>query len=155
MHDDQLRGLPFPEAAARLGITENALRKRVRRGTIAAAKGADDRWYVFLPDDGQAADPATDPATGHAAGQAAARPPDALVTALTEEVTWLRGQLATKDQVITALAARVADLADRLPAIGPGQDAPRARQEAPGATERPDTTHSTPAPWWRFWERRR
>ena len=151
MDSDQAPGLPLAEAARRLGISENALRKRVRRGTVEAVKGTDDRWYIYLPaNNGQAADQASGQATARPSGQA----PDALTDALREEVTWLREQLSRKDQTITALAARVADLAEMLPAIGAGGDAPQTRQDAPGATERRGPGQDAPRPWWRrLWER--
>ena len=146
MDSDQANGLPLAEAARRLGISENALRKRVRRGTVAAAKGADGRWYVYLPTD-----------TGQAIGQATATPsgqaPDALTDALRQEVEWLREQLSRKDQTIVALAARVADLADRIPALGAGADTTTTRQDAPGATERREPGQDAPLPWWRRWWR--
>ncbi len=66
MDTDQADGLPLAEAARRLGISENALRKRVRRGTITAARGADGRWYVYFSN-----------ATGLAEGPARAGDPDA------------------------------------------------------------------------------
>ena len=151
---DQAGGVPLPEAARRLGVTENALRKRVQRGTVPAAKGADERWYVFLDD--QAGGQGAGQDAGQATDQAAARPDrtDDLIDALQAEVTWLREQMSFKDQTITALAARVADLADRLPELASGQDAPVTRPEAPGATEPPRSASDTLALRWRRWLRR-
>ena len=148
MDGDQPTGLPIAAAAQRLGISDNALRKRIRRGSVAAAKGADDRWYIFLPD---AADQATDRATGQAAagspGQGADLAP--LVSALQDEVGWLREQLAHKDGAILSLAARVADLADRVPALPPGQGAPVAHGGAADAA----AGAGARVPWWQRWGR--
>jgi hypothetical protein len=41
--------VPLIQAAARLGVSVDAIRRRIRRGTITAAK-QDDRWYVEVPD---------------------------------------------------------------------------------------------------------
>jgi len=41
--------LPLSEAASRLGISVDAVRKKIRRGTITATK-RDGRWYVDVPD---------------------------------------------------------------------------------------------------------
>ena len=41
--------LDIAQAAAHLGITPDAVRKRIRRGTLRAYK-KDDRWYVVLGD---------------------------------------------------------------------------------------------------------
>jgi len=47
---DHPNALPLIEAAERLGLSENALRLRIRRG-LAAAHKRDGRWYVVVPDD--------------------------------------------------------------------------------------------------------
>jgi hypothetical protein len=41
------QGIPIGEAAGRLGLNVDAVRKRIRRGTLPAYK-RDDRWYVVL-----------------------------------------------------------------------------------------------------------
>jgi hypothetical protein len=40
--------VPIREAAARLGVTEGAIRKRVQRGSIHSEMGDDGRVYVYL-----------------------------------------------------------------------------------------------------------
>ena len=40
--------LSLRQAAARLGVSESAIRKRVERGTLRSDKGADGRRYVYL-----------------------------------------------------------------------------------------------------------
>ena len=42
------RGIPIGDAAAILGLTVDAVRKRIKRGTLRAYK-KDERWYVVLP----------------------------------------------------------------------------------------------------------
>jgi hypothetical protein len=68
---DQAGGLPILEAAATLGISENAIRKRIRRKTIPAYK-IDERWYVVL--DGLAGDQAGGLGADLAGDQVATRP---------------------------------------------------------------------------------
>ena len=126
MDGDRAGGLPVAEAARRLGLTENALRKRIRRGSVASARGADGRVYVFLPEAGDwaAAEPSGQP------DQAAARPADQagdLVDQLRSEVGFLRDELATRteelrrrDHIIAALTERLGDLSERIPALGAG-----------------------------------
>ena len=50
MDHGQPEGLDIGEAAARLGITVTALRKRIQRGSVYAYK-VDDRWRVVLDGD--------------------------------------------------------------------------------------------------------
>jgi len=45
-----VNGIPISEAAKRLGMTVEATRMRVRRGSIPAHKGEDGRWYVDIDD---------------------------------------------------------------------------------------------------------
>ncbi len=47
--DHQASGLSIAEAARRLGVSENAIRQRIKRETISAAK-VDGVWQVFLAD---------------------------------------------------------------------------------------------------------
>lgn len=42
--------LTVREAANRLGISEEAVRKRMRRGTLAHSKWPDGRVYVYIDD---------------------------------------------------------------------------------------------------------
>ena len=48
--DDVQDTVDIPTAAGRMGITPEAVRKRIARGTLPATK-QDGRWYVVL--DGQ------------------------------------------------------------------------------------------------------
>ena len=44
-------GVGIAEAAAALGITANAVRKRVKRGSLVSYKAISGEWRVVLPDD--------------------------------------------------------------------------------------------------------
>ena len=44
------RKLDLKEAAAALGITSEAVRRRAKRGTLPSENGEDGRLYVWLPD---------------------------------------------------------------------------------------------------------
>ena len=88
------------EAAARLGISENAVRQRVKRGTIAATKVA-GRWRIDID---QPTDQTADQPTYKAAKEKTS--PDsnlsALVKAKDEEIARLVAQLEAKDRQIEA-----------------------------------------------------
>src|SRR4051794_3552275 len=109
-------GVPIQEAAQRLGITVEAVRKRARRGSLTAHK-ADGLWYIILPDE-----PADMPEPGRATGRdghdAPRARPDApsdtitldLVESLRDELKALHGQLATKDQQLSEKDRQISEL---------------------------------------------
>jgi hypothetical protein len=92
-------GLDIADAAARLGLSTETVRKRLQRGKLKGFKGADGAWRVVLPEPDQAA------------GQSQDSKPDAipdsspdshgpLVAALKDEITFLRSQLQARDEEI-------------------------------------------------------
>ncbi len=54
------QGLPIADAAQILGVSVDALRKRVQRRSVRSYKGTDGQWRVVLPD---SETPETSPAT--------------------------------------------------------------------------------------------
>ncbi len=93
--------LPLREAAKRLGVSVESLRKRAQRGTIAAHKVQTldgETWYVSLPVGGHGQD-----RNGQDSGQ------PSLVDANTAEIiAVLREQLAVKDAQIHRLMQIIA-----------------------------------------------
>src|SRR5215204_4686139 len=93
------------EAAARLGVKEQAIRKRIQRGTIAHDKDDDGRVYVYLdPEDG-ATGPSID--TGM----------DTLLQSLQDQIAYLRQEAEDwkeearhKDTIIISLTQRLPEL---------------------------------------------
>jgi hypothetical protein len=92
------------EAAARLGVKEQAIRKRIQRGTLAHDKDDDGRVYVYLDRDG-----ATD--TGSDTGM------DTLVQHLQDQIAYLRQEAEDwkeearrKDTIIMSLTQRLPEL---------------------------------------------
>lgn len=77
------------EAGTRLGISAEAVRKRINRGKLSGYKAEDGHWYVYLPDDtlllpGEQTD----------LTKKAAKPkPQARITDLKAEIAALRAQL--------------------------------------------------------------
>ena len=112
--------LPLREAAAVLGVTVDALRTRVRRGTLAARKEPTPpyRWLVAVPAAGQAAPPPAD---------ASAR-----LAALEAENTALRRELAAQGEALRFerdQAERLAVAHERLTrALPPPRDPPPRRR---------------------------
>ena len=128
------RRVSVPEAALLLGISEDAVRSRLRRRTLRKEKAPDGTVYVILngtaPSD-RPDRPTTDadqPTTGEATDQADTR----LLDALRDQVEMLRDQLdqeraANREnrRIIAALVGRVPELESRTPAetapASPGQ----------------------------------
>jgi len=91
------------EAAARLGVKEQAIRKRIQRGTLLYDKDEDGRVYVYL-------DP-EDRATGTGNGK------DTLVQSLQDQIAYLRQgaedwkeEARRKDTLIMSLTQRIPEL---------------------------------------------
>ena len=58
------RRMTISQAAALCGVTREAIRLRIRRGTIAAEK-VDGQWWVYLEADQQATSEPTTPDVGN------------------------------------------------------------------------------------------
>ncbi len=128
-------GLSIAEAADRLGISENAVRQRIKRGTLDAVK-VDGIWRVSLPDQ---ADDETDheadyqdrPATDYEATTSVPIVSDAaraqLAAIRDEFVQPLVDQIAAQAETIGRLRAELeqlrADAADASSGPEPAQDA--------------------------------
>lgn len=129
--------LPVAEAAKRLGISNDALRKRIKRGSVDAQQDGAGQWWVLLPADatrtggdgtGQRPD-----AGGDASGQADQAPLLQRIRDLEAERDYLRRQLeatnANMHMILRALPAPSTTPAEASPI----QNAPRRRR------------------WWQLW----
>jgi hypothetical protein len=93
-------GLDIAEAAARLGVSSETVRKRLQRGKLKGFKADDGSWRVVLPGVDNGPD-----SPGQQSRTRQDIPPDssaALVTALREEVGFLREQLRARDDQLRA-----------------------------------------------------
>jgi excisionase family DNA binding protein len=147
-----------PEAAKVLGIGTDAVRKRIARGTIPHEKDNDGRVYVCLD-------------TGHDEGHDTKEPSPQLVEYLREQIGYLQGVIATRDEELRTRAEElrrrdqdlerrdriIAALTERIPqALEPPPDereSPETAKEEPDRAEpRPVTVESQESvqrPWWR------
>ncbi len=138
--------VPIAEAAARLGISVDAVRKRIQRGKLTGHK-TDSGWTVvwiepdIRPDNVQTPVPES----------------SALVDDLRDQVAYLRDQLAIeRDARADAERRHAAEIErrdvllrealGRIPQL-PAGDAPRTHQEPRHATEPVDATADTSS-WW-------
>jgi excisionase family DNA binding protein len=146
------RRLTVQEAAEVLGTSVDAVRMRVRRGSIESEKDPDGRVHVWVNGDSTETKPRLD-------GE-----PGALISAKDETIRVLSEQLESErearrraDTIIAQLTQANATLAARVPEL----EAPQTPPEAPEtATENPEGEEQPPSgtgetqsdeqrPWWR------
>jgi hypothetical protein len=139
------------EAAELLGMSRDAVRMRVRRGSLASEKGEDGRVYVFLEPDQERDHPQAEDETS------SSRLEEPLIEELRDQVGYLREQLRREQDAHAEARRIIAALTARIPEI----EAPSEPREAPTeATEQPGRVGpQTPlesaqagsqrAPWWR------
>jgi len=132
------------QAAAELGLSVEAIRKRIQRGTIHSEKGPDGRRYVYL-----------DESHHEVPGEGSL-----LVESLQDQVGYLRTQLEAERQAHAEARRLLAAALERIPpAIEPprspemADDEQQGRGPVPNAggpqegTERPEGHDRVP--WWR------
>jgi excisionase family DNA binding protein len=156
MYDD-LDRLTVVEAAERLGVKEQAVRKRIARGTLHHTKDEDGRVFVHLvPSDTNAKPEAEGNNTGGSTDTYT------LIRSLEDQVGYLRREVEDwkdesrrKDAILMSLTQRIPELeAPReprdAPEAGPGYaDAPEGvepRTATGGAQEAAERRSSS---WWR------
>jgi hypothetical protein len=134
------------EAARRLGVSQDAVYKRIKRGTIPWEKGAEDKTYVWIEEEEVSTDwsydSSTDPST------------DPLVDELRDRIGFLERQLEHEQRAHGELRRLLAGALERIPeleASAESRDAPvTASEEADKGTAPPEQQEpSQRRSWWR------
>jgi hypothetical protein len=126
--------MAVPEAAAILGLSEDAVRSRLKRGTLRKEKGQDGTVFVVLGADGSPDRPTTNddqPTTGQMTDQATDQ--IALVEVLRDQVAFLREQLNEEREANRENRRIMAGLVQRVPEL-------EAREARPEPRDAPETT---------------
>jgi hypothetical protein len=171
------QALPLVDAAARLGLTPEALRKRLQRGSIDGYK-RDGQWFAWLPaaiagrQDMPSAtiQPQQDTWQETTSSLYAALASE--LDTLKGEVSFLRDELRRRDDVHTAEQRRRDEIAEQereqhaaerdalharlheaLTAFALVRVLPSGEEER--ATVPASEAPSSPRPWWQFWRRER
>jgi uncharacterized protein (DUF3084 family) len=120
--------LTIQQAARRLGVKEDAIRKRVKRGSLEHDKDPDGRVYVYLDatyDDAKQRQDVAYPVASQ----------EVLVEALSDQVEYLRRVIETRDRELEARTEEIrrrdiiiSSLAQRIPEL---PAAPSANETAP------------------------
>jgi hypothetical protein len=146
--------LTLRQAAAVLGVSESAVRKRVERATLRSDKGADGRRYVYL----DVPEPGADSVADEGADTSATGERDALISAKEETIAVLREQLDAERAAHAEARRLLAAALERIPAIEApatqetAEDADTVEEEPERAAPRSDATgpqESAQRPWWR------
>jgi len=143
------RRLTVQEAADALGITVDAVRSRIKRGTIAHVREG-GRVYVLLGADEYR--PGRDQPTDQGSDQGAEQAEDRTA----ELIATLREQLQAERQAHAEARRIIAGLVERIPAIEAPHEATEAPETVEGEPERAEPHSDTPGaqegvqrPWWR------
>ncbi len=130
-----------PEAARILGISPEAVRARIRRGTLPKEKGSDGTVYVRL--DAEQTRSYGDRTEGARTGQSSDQ--TRLVASLEEQISFLRAELVTRNEELRRKEHIIAALTERIPELpapaGPSQEPPESREPP---SEEPANTHAPP-----------
>jgi hypothetical protein len=149
----QHTGIPLSEAALRLGIAVEAVRKRIRRGSLDAVK-VDGRWHVLLPDGPDNPTPGLDTIRGSDAVQVQRATSVEEATVL-EMLRWLRDLQEENRSLAGQLGfaqAQLQQAQDALRMLAPGAVGVSANSAQ--ATDDASRQHpSPPRRWWKRWMR--
>ena len=98
------------QAATRLGITQDAVRKRIARGTIRHGKDHEGRTFVYL--DTFESESKTDQDNGQGAESKTVQDADQdkYTRSLEDQIDFLRRELERKDTIIMSLTQRIPEL---------------------------------------------
>jgi hypothetical protein len=137
------------EAAQRLGVKEQAIRKRISRGTLRHDKAEDGRVYVYvdaeIEDEVQGKDTRDDTYR------------DALVESLQDQNRFLREELARKDAILMNMTQTMRQITAPSSEETPGAPESTADEQQGRRGPAPDTgppqtaaeTPEEPRSWWR------
>jgi hypothetical protein len=144
---DVLDRLTVSQAAGRLGVTQDAVRKRIARETIRHDKDPDGRIFVYLDDFERESETVQDNDQKQESEKTQDGGQDKYTHSLEDQVDWLRGEVERKDTIIMSLTQRIPEL-----------EAPSGPRDAPETVS--EHRSSTPTPrdqdepqerrsWWR------
>jgi excisionase family DNA binding protein len=125
---DVLDRLTVAQAADRLGVTQDAIRKRIARGTIRHGKDHDGRLFVYLDTFERASKTDKDKGQDEAFKNDQDGNQDKYTRSLEDQIAFLRQELERKDAIIMSLTQRIPE----LEASSEPQEAPLTASESAG-----------------------
>jgi len=148
--DRRQTAMTVADAAQALGLTSDAIRAKIRRGTMSGFKADDDTWRVIVdqPGDTTATDSRqTDDTTTVSQGQTGTDPPtDAhlpLIEHMQQEIAYLRTELAKRSHELATERERSdvlqREALGRIEALSAGEPVSQTAPEPPGSPESNET----------------
>jgi hypothetical protein len=134
------RRLNTREAAEALGTSVDAVRMRIRRGTLESEHDTNGRLYVWLDVDEAPSDSS------------------ALISEMRDRIAFLERELERKDAILLNMTEAMKAIAPPAQEEAPPEppEASVTATEQPGRvgpqTEVEGTQEGAERPWWRFWE---
>ncbi len=136
------RRVTVAQAAVLLGLSEDAIRSRLKRGTLSKEKDADGTVFVVL-DGGRPTTNGDRPMTDQTTDQSALALMQAHLDSLGEQLTYSRYQLDQEREANRENRRIIAGLVQRVPELGPAHE-PRDVPET--VAEGPDSEEQRPQP---------
>jgi hypothetical protein len=144
---DRTLRLTVPEAGAALGISGEAVRQRIKRGTLTIEKDGDGSVFVLLDAD----------RTRYNADRTNDRTNDlslmqAHLDSMQEQVGYLKTVIQVRDEELRRKDHIIAALTERIPELEPARDV---RESPVNASEDEDKAETPPddtgdyRPWWK------
>ena len=144
---DSLDKITVAEAAERLGVTQDAVRKRIARGTILHDRDEDGRIVVYLDTFERASKTVQDEPQDETSKTVQGEGQDKYTRSLEDQIEFLRRELERKDTIIMSLTQRIPEL----------EPSPEPREGSRSATDSQgygvgpaqDTEEPRRSSWWR------
>jgi hypothetical protein len=137
--DMSVERLSVMEAAEALGVTRDAIHKRIRRGTIEYEKGEDGRFYVYVDTSTSRVDQSAYESKGESKIEVLER----LIEGQQDRIAFLERELERRGdetvrlhQIVAGLTQANAQLAARVPELEAPQEAAEAPEPAEDEPER-------------------
>ncbi len=137
-----LERLTVAGAAERLGVSQDAVRKRIQRNTILWEKDDEGRIYVFL-----------DPSETSQADEQ--DPSNTALEIMQDQVDYLKDVIRSRDEELRRKDTIIMSLTQRIPELEPAPEPPESPEnagEGSGGTQgREEPQETISRPWWRRW----
>ena len=138
--------LTVAQAADALAISQDAVRKRIARGTIAHDRDESGRVYVYL----SASETVHKTDQDTVQDDATKTVQDTYIRSLEDQIAFLRRELERKDTILLNLTERI----PQLEAPQETRESPETVEEEPERAEPRPATVESQEPAWRRWRRR-
>jgi excisionase family DNA binding protein len=136
------------EAAKLLGTSENAIRKRIERGTLHSEKVEGVRYVLLV--DGNMPEHATDAAGGSASDMSHDMAlMQAHLDSMQEQVGYLKSVVQTRDEELRRKDHIIAALTERIPELEPASNGSSEPREASQTASEEASGTPPPPSWWK------